>query len=289
MAGISGGSASEAIFVTAIPPGNSTATATLSPLPNPTLAQQAVTLTATVTSMATGKPTGSVIFFANGIPLGSGNLDATGQAIMTTSALVGGPASFIAQYDGDASFAPGNSAQVMTIVTGFAQPPSPLTVAAGKAVVIPLTLYAAAGSNMSFMLSCSGLPANSSCSFDKNPVTPGPGGISFNLTITTMAATALPASLPGNGPSPSGFVAMAVMLSALLPAIAIRTPKSTRGLAFTTSCAVFALALILAGCGAVARNSNPAPTGTPLGGWTFFLKGVSGSTTVTTTIQVTVK
>ena len=69
-AGIFGGSTRRAVFVTSIPPGTASTTTTLSPLQSPVVAQEMVTLAASVSSAA-GTPTGTVTFFANGISLGT--------------------------------------------------------------------------------------------------------------------------------------------------------------------------------------------------------------------------
>ena len=130
-AGIVGGSARRAVFVTAIPPGTASTTTTLSPLQSPAVAQQPVMLTATVTSTTAGTPTGTVTFFANGISLGTGTLNPSGQATLTTSSLAAGQDSIVAQYDGDSNFASGNSAPLAVVVAGFAPPPANLTVTAG--------------------------------------------------------------------------------------------------------------------------------------------------------------
>ncbi len=160
-ASIMGGSARRAIYVTAIPPGTASTTTTLDQLASPALARQSVALTATVTSTTSGTPTGMVTFFANGISLGAGSLSTGGQNAVVPLPLNAGPISLIAQYGGDSNFAPGDSAPLSVVVAGFATPPSNLAVTAGQNLVIPLTLFAPAGSGMNFTLSCSELPADS--------------------------------------------------------------------------------------------------------------------------------
>src|SRR5258708_9094082 len=216
-ASISGGSSGEAIYATAVQPGTAGASAALAPLQPPVIGIQPVALTATVRSLsgaATGTPAGMVNFFDNGSSVGKVSLDSSGKATMTTSSLVGGPHTLVAQYDGDANFAPADSPPVNTVVTGFAPPPTGLAVTAGQSLQIPLVLYASAGSSFNFMLNCSGLPASASCAFDQNPVTPGPSGTAIKITLSTMGSSNLPPHRPLKGPWPLGLLELSAILSA---------------------------------------------------------------------------
>ncbi len=288
-AGILGGSAQRAIFVTAIPPGTASATITLNQLSAPAVAQQSVTLSAIVNGPSSTNPTGMVTFFANGISLGTGALGQGGQASRATSSLVAGPNSIVAQYDGDSNFAPGNSSPLSMVVAGFAPPPSQLAVTRGQSLVIPMTLFAPSGSTMSFTLGCSDLPANAACTFDVNPVTPGPNGTTVQLTLTTMAGSKLPPAAPRNDfPSLPG-IELATLLATLLAAGTLIWRQAPRWRLVPCAClATFALALAIGGCGAVGSGSN-SPMGTPSGATSFTVTGTSGGTTISTVVNVTVR
>jgi len=69
---------------------------------NPATIGQSVTFTAIVTSGG-GTPTGTVTFYDNAVPLGSGTLVA-GSATLTTSSLAAGTHSITAVYAGDSNF-----------------------------------------------------------------------------------------------------------------------------------------------------------------------------------------
>jgi len=88
-----------------------TATA-LAAAPNPSVAGQSVTLTATVTP---GNPTGTVSFFDGANPLGSGALS-NGVATLATSSLTAANHSLSASYGGDANNAPSTSPAVSQLV-----------------------------------------------------------------------------------------------------------------------------------------------------------------------------
>jgi len=101
----------------------STATALISSL-NPSYSSQPLTLTATVTSQATGTPTGTVTFLDGTTQLGQVALGANGQAQFSTAALAVGSHSLTAQYSGDVNF--GASSGGLTQVVNA--PPTPVSI-----------------------------------------------------------------------------------------------------------------------------------------------------------------
>ena len=291
LAGIAGGNAHRAIFVTAIPPAPAISTTTLSQLQSTAVAQQPVTLTATVTSAAAGTPTGTVTFLANGISVAAKMLDPSGRATFTTSSLAAGQNFIVAQYDGDSNFASGNSTPMTIIVVGFAPPPTNLSVSPGHNLVIPLTLFAPAGSTLSFTLSCSGLPANTTCMFDKNPVAPDPNGTLVQLTLTTAAGSKLPAGQPRQGTPELREVALGALLAALFGVPALFRRQTPRGRLASCAClGTFVVALAIGGCGASGySSSNPVTPGTPAGAAAILVTATSSSTTVSAVVNVTVQ
>ncbi len=81
----------------------------------------AVTFTATVTGTS-GLPTGTVIFFDGATTLGTGTLDGSGQATLSTSSLVVGARSITVWYAGDSTYAPSVSsvlAQEVNCVSSY--------------------------------------------------------------------------------------------------------------------------------------------------------------------------
>lgn len=85
---------------------------------NPSIAGQAVTLTASVgtTVFNSPTPTGSVTFFDGATALGTAPLDGAARARLTTSALVTGSHAISARYAGDAANAGSTSAPVAQVV-----------------------------------------------------------------------------------------------------------------------------------------------------------------------------
>src|SRR5262249_25300431 len=103
--------------------GNGTTTV-LSSAPNPSVVGAGVTLTATVSKTSgSGSPTGSVSFFS-GTPsgshtlLGTGTLNSSGKATLTTSTLPAGTNSLYTVYAGNSPFVSSTSAVISQSVIG---------------------------------------------------------------------------------------------------------------------------------------------------------------------------
>jgi hypothetical protein len=90
---------------------------TLSVTPNPSVAGQQISLTATVSAVApaASTPTGSVTFEDNGSPLGPAQPLSSGIATFSTTALAAGNNTLTAVYSGDTTFS-GSSGQIATFV-----------------------------------------------------------------------------------------------------------------------------------------------------------------------------
>lgn len=83
---------------------------------NPAAAGQTVTFTATVSDSVAGTPTGTVTFKDGTTTLGSGTLNASGQATFSTSVLSATPHSITAVYGGDANFSGSTSPALSQLV-----------------------------------------------------------------------------------------------------------------------------------------------------------------------------
>ena len=105
------GSTSAAQSVT-VNPQTVTATA-LAASPNPSIAGQPVTLTATITPTPAGTPAGMVSFFSGSTLLGTANVNSSGVAILITSSLAPGTNMVTAEYSGNTAFATSTSSAVV--------------------------------------------------------------------------------------------------------------------------------------------------------------------------------
>jgi hypothetical protein len=119
-------------------------TTALTAQPATTMAGQSVTLTATVSGQpsSTGTPTGTVTFFDGATSIGTGTLNASGVATLTTNSLSVGTHSLTATYGGDLNFAGSTSAPATETVTALPVPAAgrgPLASDAPLAVALLMT------------------------------------------------------------------------------------------------------------------------------------------------------
>ena len=156
---------------------------------NPSTFGQAITLTATVTKASgIATPTGTLTFMDGLVTLGSGALDASAQASLTTSSLAIGTHSITAIYGGEARYSTSTSTPLSVTVLG---PPSVVTAAASGISATGATLNGSVNDNGS----------NTSVSFDYG---------------TTLAyGTNIAATTGGTVGAGSGSTPVAVTIGAL--------------------------------------------------------------------------
>jgi len=274
-----------------VQPNNKSATATGLILSSATVtAGTSITFTANVTHAAgTAVPSGTVAFNNGATKLGSATLDSNAKATFQTSSLAGGTYSITAAYGGDSNYNGSTSSAGSLSVQDFATPTAnPTTVnvsSPGQNGTTTITIAPIAGFSQAVNFSCSGLPAESTCSFNPTSVTPNGKAVTTTLTIATTAASA------GLRGSPMGRAATplyALLLPGLL-GIAIATgstSKRTRshwrllGLGL-----LFALTLCLPACGGGSGGGGTGNAGTPVGNSTVTVNATAG-TTLSHSVQV---
>lgn len=127
--------------------GTKTSTTTVSANPTTAVAGQQVTLTATVLAGTgeTGKPTGTVQFFAGTVSLGTGTLNSSGIATLVTPSIpIGDTNAITAQFLGDASFktstSPSTNVKVTQAASSTALASSPNPSNSGQSVTLTATV-----------------------------------------------------------------------------------------------------------------------------------------------------
>jgi hypothetical protein len=223
-------------------------------------AATSATFTANVSSTA-GIPAGTVAFYEGGsLLLGTANLDSTGKASFTSSALNPGTHAIAAIYRDTTNYT--TSAATLTQV--ISAPTGSFTLAASQTVpaarsagqsVYQLTLNSVGVFSGTIALSCSGLPAGGTCAFGSSPTLAPGGSANVVMTITTptkRASLATPTRIaPQANLAPLTAAAVFPLelpvLSALLAGVRRRRYRFGQLLTFVAFAALLAT---LTGCGA---------------------------------------
>jgi hypothetical protein len=287
--GNAGFAASEADVTGTINALRATAT-TLVVAPNPGGAGQAITLTATVAPIPTGSPLGTVNFYSGESLIGTGTVNASGVATLTTTGPTTiGMYTITAVYSGNTLFATSTSTGVsVSIVTAFevTAPQTPFTVAQGGVVTVAVTVPPIGGAfNNVVTMSATGQPTGSTVTFSPPMVTPGAAGTTTTMTVQLpkLIAEVPPAGVPSTPErrvpiAPFGLAALGALLLAWAfgKTRLVRIGLATAGLA--------ASLLLFAGCnGGLAGGSSATP-----GMYVVTVTGTSGALHASTTVTIVV-
>lgn len=242
--------------------------------PAPVVDGEPAVLTASV-QFSASVPTGSVEFLDGTTVLGTVPLDASGLAVLNISGLGAGSHSLDARYSGDSNFKSVTSADLGQGGGSFTLKASSAS-ANGTSETVTLTIAPVNEFNQGVALSCSSLPANSSCGFTPSSVTlNGTSPATASLTITTQASC-----------SNTGGTASFGTGGLLLPMVFFFGICSRRK---RLRAFLFASCVFLIGSGCAGQKVDCYP---PVGSYTITVIGTSnfGGTTVTqtTTIAITV-
>jgi hypothetical protein len=244
-----------------------TATA-LSLAPTSANLHQTVTFAITVTTTAGGTPTGTVNFLDGTNQIGNSDLNGSGIATFSTSALTAGTHNITAAYGGDSNFNASNSTVINLVVTApdfslSATALSPSSVAPGASAKSTITITSSGGLNPSTVtLTCSVSPAMNpatTCSLGTISVANNTG--TSTLTVATSGPQAA-REQPAVEQEPGMLFALGLMIPAMLLGGAGLSMTSRRRL--LSFCLIF---LALGGCWFQAAcgggSTGPASVGNP--------------------------
>jgi hypothetical protein len=236
------------------------------------------TFTATVSPSPAGgpTPTGIVMFLVNGAGTGGGNLtlNASGQAVLSSTTLPVGSVTITGNYLGDFAHSPSSGTVTVTVTAApdfsIVASPASITIAKpGQTGSTSLMLTAMNGLSGTFNLvpQCANLPSESTCAVS-------PASVTFSSTMTTATvmltvSTRAPSSVPANRrfqPTNSrpGTI-LAIGLLALLSLLVLR--RDRRGIHIAFSLVTFAALLTFAACGGGSGGGGGGvhDPGTPVG------------------------
>jgi hypothetical protein len=275
-----------------VPPTAQSTITLLNSSANPSILGQSVTFSAVVatTGSFAAVPTGTLSFFDASTQLNPAPipLDPGGDASFTTATLAVGTHPITAVFTGNSSFAPSDSAVVSQVVApSLSNPgngflllvnPTAISVGVGNTATVSVNIVALNNFTQTVQLSCSGLPAESTCSFAKGLIPSGGG-------TTTLSVTPAAPHACGSG---SPYFVATNGLSGTLPALTLTAlglfllRKRRRFVQAVTLAVVLCLLPALNGC-----SSQCTDFGTQPNTYTFTVTATaSGATPPSTAPQV---
>jgi Bacterial Ig-like domain (group 3)/FG-GAP-like repeat len=241
----------------------------------------------------TATPTGTVTFSDGTTVIGTGSL-AAGVATFSTSALSVGTHNITAAYGGDTANAASTSSTFVITITAatpadftISLSPSTGSVSPGSSATSTITITPSGGFSQAISLACSGLPADSTCTFSSPSVTPnGTAASTSTLTIATDVKTASLSTKPLRTPGGATSLAMLAGGGSLVLLLLRRRRKDPRlWLLQMGLVAAFVFASAMIGCGNSASATNKTPTGTSQ----ITVTATAGSMVHTATYSLTVQ
>jgi uncharacterized protein (TIGR03118 family) len=190
-----------------------------------------------------------------------------------------------------------NTTPAPTADFSIAASPSTMTISAGQTASFTVTVGGLNGFNSAVMLTCSGQPVNSTCSFSPASVTPASGGTATSMmTISTSSNPYMHAGLISGNQSGGRYAMMLAVPTLVLLAMFLAgslwrgraagnkwIPNLAGSLIFLIATACL---LAASGCG---YNAGSAGNGTQRGSATMMVTGTSGSLMHSTSVSLTVQ
>jgi hypothetical protein len=240
----------------AVVPALFSTTTTLGASPNPALAGQTVSFTATVTSTGSQPPGRWVAFYEGNTTLGTVWLGSSNTAVFDTALLTPGTHVVTAAYLGDANSAPSTSAPVSEVINAYSTRTAlsalPSTVQAGASVSLTAVVTSASGKPTGAVVFWDGTTAFAAQPLDAT------GTAVYLATFSTAGTHSLTAVYQQNG-------AYASSSSSPLNLVVNSSISSN------SSSTVLTASLDPAGTGALDLTATvTAPNGTPAGSMLFY-------------------
>ncbi|MGA9717884.1 MAG: FG-GAP-like repeat-containing protein [Acidobacteriaceae bacterium] len=261
-----------------VAPAVATTSVTLTALPNTTFVGGTSVITASVAGLAAGA--GGTVTFTQGstvVPVAIQN----GSASYTATFATLGDNLITATYSGDAGDASSSGSISISVVVSPISFPTPssgsttLTAASGSAAFGSVTIDAVAGyAGWALSLTCSGLPANASCSFTPQiPAVLTPSG-DYGIIVTLHSPAPVMGKVSDSATPPGTGEWCGVSLLGLLLVGRLRRSRLGR-LCLILAAGVF---VSLTGCGGSSKSTTTGSV-TPPGTYTFQLKAAASQTT----------
>jgi len=249
---------------------------------------QPVVLTATVSPVPSGSPSGTINFYDGTTLLATASPNGSGIATLTTTSLPVGNNNITAVYSGNSGFAASTSTAVSVTVSSnasftVAAPQTPFTLTSAGSVNVTVTVSPVGGSyNRAVTLSSSSLPAGLTATWSAPTVTPGSKSVT---SVMTIHAATQSSGVPQNNRPGIPLTATGMAMGMCLFAGGKRKHLA-QILQMLVVGAVLASGMMLTGC---AGGLGVASTQTQSQNYTVTIKGTSGSAQSSTTINLSVQ
>ena len=225
-----------------------------------------VTLTATAASSTSGVPSGMVTFSTGQTTLGTATLNAAGTAAFPISTLALGTYPITVSYLGDSNFtaaAPVTSTLIIgTPDFSLTATPASATLNAGQTATFQFSVTPVFGYSTTIPFACSGLPANTTCTFSPSSVTPNGAPVTSTLTIATNVTTGTLNPMPLATRSGTAIAFATLFLLAPLFSGKARRKLHPRLLTLLVLLAMGGTLTALSGCGGSGSTGPKTPDGT---------------------------
>jgi uncharacterized protein (TIGR03118 family) len=190
-----------------------------------------------------------------------------------------------------------NAAPAPTSDFNISASPMTRTIAAGQPASFTVTLGGLNGFNSAVMLTCSGQPNGSTCSFSPASVSPASGGTATStLTIMTSSSPYMPAAVMARKSTGNVFAFLLPIpalgfLGLLVAGEGNRLPFDRRRRIhyLTGTLALLIVVGFLLAAGGCGYNANSVGNGTQRGTATVMITGTSGSLSHSTSVSLTVQ
>ncbi len=225
-----------------------------------------VTLTATAASSTSGVPSGMVTFTTGQTTLGTATLNAAGTAAFPISTLALGTYPITVSYLGDSNFiaAPPVTSTLIIGTPDFSltATPASATLNAGQTATFQFSVTPVFGYSTTIPFACSGLPANTTCTFSPSSVTPNGAPVTSTLTIATNVTTGTLNPMPLATRSGTAIAFATLFLLAPLFSGKARRKLHPRLLTLLVLLAMGGTLTALSGCGGSGSTGPKTPDGT---------------------------